>query len=227
MSMQIAKLERELARAKKSAAITPQFQDVRTQQNGVEKILATIDNLRSLMDHYGIEARYNMIHKRVYVSGLSCLPGEEENTLNAEMLSRAALHGLPIQGMTPYLERIAQQNAYNPVIDWLDTLETLRGDPIPRFVQHCGFTEPEWAEIACRRWFIQAVAAADHARQTSNTLARCEFPYVLVLAGDQGLTKTSLMYDLLPRPIRNYFTAGRMLDTNKRDSIFEAVKTGL
>jgi len=224
MSMQIAKLEQELERAKRSVATTPQFLDLRVQKNGEDKILATIDNLRALMDHYGIEARYNLIHKRVYVSGLSCLPGEEENTLYAEMLSRAALHGLPIQGMTPYLERIAQQNAYNPVTDWLDSLNPLPGNPIPRFVQHCGFTQREWAEIACRRWFIQAVAAADYGKHSDNSLARPEFPYVLVLAGDQGLTKTSLMYDLLPAQVRDCFTAGRMLDTSKKDSIFEAIK---
>jgi putative DNA primase/helicase len=220
----VALLEKQLAQAKESANATPQFVDVRLQQNGGERVLGTIDNLAALMAHYGIEARYNLIHKRVFVSGLVCLPGEEENTLYAEMLSKAALHGMPDKGLAPYLSRIAQLNAYNPVTSYLDTLEGLGGDPIPRFVEHCGFTQGTWAEVACRRWFIQAVAAADCAEHAGNVFARPEFPYVLVLAGDQGLIKTSLMYDLLPAPIRDCFTAGRMLDTNKKDSIFEAIK---
>lgn len=224
MDSQLLRLEQQLQRARQSAVSTPNFQDVRVLQNGGEKILGTIQNLRGLMDHYDIHARYNLIHKRVYVSGLSCLPSEEENTLYAEMLSRAALHGLPDRGMTPFLERIAQLNAYNPVVEWLDTLDTLPGDPIPRLVEHCRFTQPDWGVIACRRWFIQAVAAADCATQSTHPFARPEFPYVLVLAGDQGLAKTRLMYDMLPDQVRDCFTAGRMLDTSKKDSIFEAVK---
>ena len=218
----IQALERKLEQAK-AQLHAPDFPEVQEQKNGGTRILATIENLDALMKHCALRAEYDVIHKRVKVSGLQSLVGEEENTLLSELLSQAGRYGLPTGNIKEFLRRLSHDCAINPVVSWLESLPPCNDDPVPEFIEHCGFAHKEWSETACRRWFIQSVAAADHRERSDNKGARPEFPYVLVLAGEQGLKKTALMYELLPGHMRDYFSAGRMLQVTNRDSVVEAV----
>jgi len=221
-SRDIQELEKQLAQAKEQMD-APHFPEVQEQKNGGQRILSTINNLAALMTHRHLSAEYDVIHKRVKVSGLQSLPGDEENTLYTELLSQASLHGMPTGNLNDYLWRVSRDNAINPVVSWLQSLPPCNAAPYTEFIEHCGFTRPEWSVVAFRRWLIQSVAAADHREKSPNPNARPEFPYVLVLAGSQGLTKTALMYELLPGHMREYFSAGRMLRCDSRDSVVEAV----
>tara|TARA_R110002072_G_scaffold211501_2_gene369075 strand:+ start:637 stop:2271 length:1635 start_codon:yes stop_codon:yes gene_type:complete len=200
----------------------PRWKNVIKTREGKCKPLPTIANLRALMEHSGMSGSYNLINKRIYTDGVHSLTGDEACALNAELISQCGLYGLQKGTVSDFLDRICKQDAINPVLDWLNTLPENNESPVAELVEHCRFTNSVWAEIAMSRWFIQTVAAADHAEQTPNKKARSEFPHVLIIAGPQGTSKTSLFYELLEE---NYawFTSGQLLDLHNKDSVMQAV----
>ncbi|MEH6519201.1 MAG: VapE domain-containing protein [Halioglobus sp.] len=200
----------------------PSYPDKTKNRDGSFRAQATLENLVALMEFMGVTVNYNVITKRLTVQGIDSMKGDEEAAVIAELTSMCAKYGLSKATVGDFIDRIAKKNPINPVVDWLQLLPVASGDPIGDFVTHCQFEDHAWAKSAFTRWFIQAVAAADHATLTPNAVARSEFPYVLVLAGPQGIRKTSLMYDLLGEK-SDLFTAGRMLDTSNKDSLLAAL----
>jgi hypothetical protein len=200
------------------------FPHMKADSKGNLKPLATIENLRALMQAYGITVAYNIIQKRVEVGGIKHLIGEGANAAAAELLSKANLHGLSDKVVANYLGHIASESAFNPVLEWLESLPSEPiACPVAEYTNRCKLANPQWATVALSRWLIQAVAAADYAARTPNKAARPEFAYTLVLIGAQGTGKTSGMRKLLPESMQEYFSAGKTLDTSKKDSHLEAV----
>lgn len=200
----------------------PQWVNLIKLRDGRYKPLPTIENLRTLMEHSGMSGRYNLINKRIYTEGVQALTGDEASALHADLISQCGLYGLQKSTVADFLDRICKQDAINPVVDWLDTLPDNNHSPVAKLVKHCGFTNPVWAEVAISRWFIQTVAAADHADRTPNKNARPEFTHVLILVGPQGTSKTSLFYQFLGENY-GWFTSGQLLDLHNKDSIMQAV----
>lgn len=200
----------------------PRWVNAIKTREGKYKPLPTIANLRALMEHSGMSGRYNLINKRIYTNGVHSLTGDEACALNAELISQCGLYGLSKSTVSDFLDRICKQDAINPVVDWLETLPDNYDSPVAELVEHCGFTNPAWAEVAVMRWLIQTVAAADHAERTPNEKARPEFPHVLIIAGPQGTSKTSLFYELLGEN-HDWFTSGQLLDLHNKDSLMQAV----
>ncbi|MEP5568423.1 MAG: VapE domain-containing protein [Halioglobus sp.] len=203
----------------------PSFPHVRLDKEGnVTSNRATIENLRELMSACMIHVSYNIITKRLDVWGVNHLPGEAANAASSILLSKANEYDLPDKVVSHYLARVAEENATNPVLGWLETLPADKIDcPVPEFINRCEFTHEKWATVAFTRWLIQAVAAADYATQTPNEDARPEFAYTLVVLGNQGTNKTSGMRKLLPKEMQIYFTSGKTLDTSNKDSYLAAI----
>lgn len=186
-------------------------------------VLSTIENLKALIDYCGIDLKYNVINQRIEVKAARVSPGEEESDVKAILISEAAKHGLPKGAVNDLLDHIIRMNPINPVTQCLDRLTASEEiDPISRLVRHCQMEDTDWAEICLSRWLIQAVAAADNGERSPNRAARPEFPYVLVLVGEQGTAKTSFINFLLPDETKQYFSSGFVLDVKAKDSVMTA-----
>lgn len=140
------------------------------------------------------------------------------------MKSCSALHGLPKAVVDEQLTSIMQNNAINPVVDWLSTLKRKQSNnPINDLVDTLPLGNKKWVKIVFYRWFIQCVAAADHAKQSENKEALPKYESVLTFFGGQGLQKTAFIRALLPHSTKPYLKDGILLDLSKTDSKTEAL----
>jgi predicted P-loop ATPase len=92
----------------------------------------------------------------------------------------------PKESATPAIFRLCLENAFNPVIDYLDSL---RWDGEPRIdrwlVTYCGAVDEPLNRAFGRKTLVAAVRRV---RKPG-----CKFDNVLVIEGEQGLGKTTLM----------------------------------
>ena len=190
-----------------------------------ESVLATADNMQALIKAMGINVCYDVIQKRLrWLDVKRVSPDESDyDMLCAVLESEAARQGLPQSAINRFLSPIANLSPFNAPLEYLESLpQSDIADPIGQLVEGAGLQPPDWARVCVTRWLIQACAAADSARRSIDS-GRPEYGYVLTLAGDQGIAKTSLLYNLVPEPIRVYFSSGRTLDLNNKDSKISAI----
>jgi len=191
------------------------------------RILDHIDNVRRLLDGYGISYRYNLITKSTEWQH----PGIVQEGDNADVELLAQVHSLAVlnfmttASLNLHLPAITSSNAYNPVTDHL---RSLTWDGKPRFTKLVGAMQPaDWAiaRIVIRLFFLQAVAAADHAveAQKKHHNYRAHFEFVMVFVGMQGIGKTKGLRKLLPPKLRCFFKEGLTLATRDKDSVKAAV----
>ena len=200
------------------------FPHIRSNKTGSNiKVLATIENIEALLQHYGIQVFYDVIKKKhsINVPGQSGSPDNADNTALTQCISLAKLNDIPSEQVTSYIFAIADQNLHNPVADWIlstpwdgkdrlstlyDTLE-VKAD-YPR----------ELRDIMIKRWLISAVAAA---LEPANFKARG----VLTLQGAQSIGKTSWLDSLVPDPLlrTKLVKTDHLLDPSNKDSVIGAV----
>lgn len=186
-----------------------------TNQN---KLLATIENMRVLMQYYQIICRYNVISKR----NIHVIPGEEFSTENEEesalacIFSRMKEWKLPVDGYKMYLTRIGDQNQYNPVLEWIESKPWDGKSRLQEFYDTITSPETEAKELLIRRWLITCVCMAMGEGVDS---AGC-----LVLQGPQDLGKTWWAKKLVPEHIRNGLVrTDATVDPKDKDSVSQII----
>ncbi len=203
---------------------SPAFPHIKNHQNGRQSPLSTRENLEALMAFYQVTVAYDVIKLRANITGISSLSGEEENSTIAFLKSKCALHDLSQTVVDQQLNAIMNDNASNPVIEWLQNIERTKvHNPIDELVSQLSVANQEWAKVAFYRWFIQCVAAADQAVQTPNKDALPKFESVLTFYGGQGLQKTAFIRSLLPKEIKSYLKDGVQLDLTNKDCKIEVL----
>jgi predicted P-loop ATPase len=176
------------------------------------------------MSYLKIVVGYDVIKKRPIINGVKSLPGEEENSVIAFLKSACGLYGLNKSIVDDQLTMIMQDNAKNPVVDFLSKASrTKNHNPIHQLIDSLPVKNKAWAKIAFYRWFIQCVAAADGAKRSGNKQALPKYESVLTFYGSQGLLKTTFIRSLLPQCLKTYLKDGILLDLNNTDSIREAL----
>lgn len=178
--------------------------------------LNTISNLATLMNHYRISARYNLIAKEVELSvpGLWGTSDNAQNVRLAHLNSLAARCGLPRENLTEYVKAIADANAYNPVLEWIESKPWDGVSRIQELADTLVCTNPEFRTVLLRRWLISCAAALEHKGFWNKG--------VLTLHGAQDLGKTSWFRCLVPAEL-SAFREGVSLDANNKDSVMTAV----
>lgn len=182
----------------------------------------TLANVRHLLASAGIAARYNFVTKKTEIT-VPDHHGTQENADNVAMthvLSLAASCGLST-GLAPSLvDAIADENAYNPAADWINSEPWDGVDRLPAI--YGTLTTPADYPAALKRilvhkWLLSASAAALTVRGF-----RCRG--VLTLQGPQGIGKTQWVQSLVPDPV----LAGMVLkidhhlDAQNKDSVLGA-----
>lgn len=182
------------------------------------KLLATIANMRNLLNYYKIVCRYNVISKRI----LHNIPGEEFSSENEEESALACIYSymkewqLPVDGHKLYLTRIADENQYNPVLQWITSKPWDGISRLPDFYNTIQSTEEEAKNLLIRRWLITAVCMAKGEGVDS---AGC-----LVLQGGQDMGKTWWTKKLVPENVRKEFLrTDAMVDPRDKDSVSQVI----
>jgi predicted P-loop ATPase len=187
------------------------------------KLPATIENMAHLLEGYGIEARYNVIGKKLEIRSDRWSAGSDnaDNTNMARIVSLACLNGLPLGNVEAYVAAVGDLNPYNPVEEWITgtpwdgidrlqevyaTLELREGYPT------------DLAELLLYKWLLSAVAAALLPRGF-----RCRG--VLTFQGPQSIGKTQWVGALIPDPKLRAAVVklDHNLDPHNKDSVLGAV----
>jgi putative DNA primase/helicase len=209
----IKDLEAQLAAAK--AVHVLDFPDVGS--NG--KPRSTIVNLKALCNHYGVTIKYNEMLRDEEIT----IPGKNFHSHTAANAAFAALtdllrqHDMPIGELQSYVSMIANENAYHPVRDWIDSIQWDSTSRLEDFYATISSTQ-EMKTVFMRKWALSAVAALYHPNFS------CEG--VLVLTGRQGKGKSTYPYRILPKEIASSCVKDAVtLDVNNKDSVLKAVST--
>ena len=182
--------------------------------------IMTVANVRALLGHLGAVARYDVMGKseEILIPGMvTSFDNRLESSLT-DILSEATKHGLPTAHIDRMVIRIADENPYNPVLQWIESIPWDGQYRFPSFLQTLQTHDPELASVLLRKWMLTAVAAL-----TTSTGVSAQG--VLVLQGEQGSGKTRWFQGLCPPPIDRYFLSGHILDPRSKDSVLAASRT--
>lgn len=195
-----------------------EFPKVSMNSMGAIKLNGSIENLRHLLKRHGITCRYNMItrEEEIHVPGKRFTKDNAANCSVQQVINLCINNNLPRADVLGHLKLIADENAYNPVIDWITSKEWDGIDRISQVVDsiHVPDTFEEIKKIYMRKWFMCAVGMLYNGMDD----VELEYEGVLVLQGKQGLGKTRWFKSLIPDHLGNMVIDGFELDLNNKDS---------
>ncbi|MFM9435729.1 putative P-loop ATPase [Janthinobacterium sp. CG_23.3] len=201
---------------------TYEFPHVKTNDKGeIVGVKSTIENVQKLLQLYGATCRYNAMTKRIdiRVPGISFKADNGSNSAIAEIKSLCRRVGLPVTELVEYLVAIGDKCVYHPVRDWVDSKAWDGVSRLNDLYATMGVEtgHEDFRNTMVRRWLISAVAALFSEKDTD------KFELVLVMAGEQGLGKTSWVKRLCPA-VDNAVKDGVSLNPDEKDSILQAIK---
>lgn len=178
---------------------------------------ATLENFQIMIAYYGLEIREDLMrHKTV-----NCVKNEPEDTSgkcnNAfmeKLRTISVLNDFPAgsDSLTSMHTAVGHMHRYHPVQEWLDEGAPWDGvkridQAIDLFVEKPGYNPTLKKEIITK-WLVSGIAAL----YEPNFKTRG----VLVLQGDQGIGKTSILQSLFPSFA---FSAGASYISGNKDSL--------
>lgn len=185
-------------------------------QMGNKTPVASIENLKKLLNFHGINCRYNVISKQYEI----LIPDEEFSQDNidvaslARVASRMAEVQLPTAHYKEYIAYIGDANQYNPVIDYVLSKKWDGNNRIQELCDTITAKHKEAKDLFIRRWLITAMYMAMHDGFDS--------PGCLVLQGPQGLGKTWWFRKLCDQP--NLIKTDASVDPKNRDSVSQVIR---
>lgn len=197
------------------------FPHLRTNDKGeIIGVKSTIENVQTLLKLYGATCRYNAMTKRIdiRVPGIDHKADNGSNSAIAEIKSLCRRVGLPVTELVEYLVAIADKCVYHPVRNWIDSAKWDGKSRLNDFYNTMTVAPgaEAYRDAMVRRWLISAVAAVYSEKDTD------KFELVLVLAGPQGIGKTSLLKSLCP--VENAVKDGLSLNPDEKDSVLQTIK---
>jgi putative DNA primase/helicase len=199
--------------------IVGQLPDMTT--GGKPRPMGTINNLKELLKFLKIQVRYNAVSKNEEI----LIPGKNftvDNKLNASLswiISMAIKAGMPSGNIQEYVLHLADENVYNPVVNWILSKPWDGKDRLTEMYQTVTCTDEArdglLKETLMKRWFISAVAAIFEQGGISAH-------GMLVFQGAQATGKTYWFKKLAPSHL-NVIKDGLTLKPDDRDSVKRAV----
>lgn len=179
------------------------------------KPFGTLDNFRAMLTANGIKPRYNMISKAIEapIPGVVATLDNAENVILTHIISIAQKNEYPTANLSDYLCAFADENAYNPVANWIASREWDGVDRLPQFFATIPSDNVALRDMILTKWLIGSVA-----------LQFCEQPTelhgVVILKGKQGTGKTKWCRSLMPPELSDrYIMTGATLDPTSKDSV--------
>jgi putative DNA primase/helicase len=196
----------------------PTFPDM-----GKNAPLATIQNIRALLDFYGIEVGYNLIKKDIHIKipNLTLLKDNAKSNSLVHIVSLASKHKLPRGGVEEFVEYLASDNPFNPAVRWITSTPWDGVSRVQAFYDTL-VTKAEdtpLKETLMRKWMLSAIAAVFSPNGAAGS-------GILVLQGEQYMGKTKWFKDLVPAELE-IIKDGMMLDPKDKDSVYQCVTNWL
>ncbi|UUR07583.1 virulence-associated E family protein [Sphingomonas glaciei] len=187
-----------------------------------ERTPGTIENMRHILAGYSVEVCYDVIGKKLRITCPLWADKKlcnEDQTAMAYIVSLAALNRFPRELVETYVSTIADEQAYNPVKDWILSQPWDGVDRLPDICRTMKTAEAfpnELKILLLWKWLLSAVAAAllERGFRTRG---------VLVLQGAQGIGKTNWTSRLVPPQLQpSFIKIDHQLDPTNKDSILSA-----
>ncbi len=176
----------------------------------------TIENLKSLCDHYDIVIRYNLMTKEVEIN----IPGSSATVDNAEIKAVAELrslcqrHDLSPTAVDDYVRSIADENSYNPPAEWIQSKPWDGVDRFPALVATLGAKPNPIYHTLIKRYLLSGIAALFNPDGVNAG-------GMIVLQGPQYAGKTRWLRRLFGGG--EWFKEGAILNPHDKDSVKQAV----
>lgn len=192
------------------------FQDV--GKRGAPK--ATIENLKTLLDHLGIIVRYNVISKEeeILIPNETFTIDNRANASLAHITSWCNRVGIPTGSLGEFLSKIADSNPYNPVATWIESVpwdKESRLKDLYDTIQSPTILK----EQLIKKWLISCVAAVYEPEGVSAH-------GVLVFRGNQYIGKTKWFKNLAPSEL-GVLKDGAILRPEDKDSVYQCISKWL
>ena len=183
-----------------------------------KRVKATLPNFRAIMERSRTVIRYNVITKSVEI----IMPDKaflSDNRLNcaiAEIISLCAQFNMPSGSVDAYINRVADENPYNPAATWLLGTEWDGQSRLGEFLNTITVTDEgnkDLKDIYIVKWMMSAIYALTEPDGISAH-------GVLTFQGAQGLGKTYWFKQLVPYEL-GLTADGFMLDPDNKDSVYQ------
>lgn len=191
------------------------------------KPLDTIENLKALLDFYGINCRYNVIKKEqeIIIPNKQFFADTEANDTLAEIISICKKERFHTSNTDKFLSVICSEQLFNPVITWIQSTPWDGQNRLGHFLKTVSVQEPKilstgelFHEHLIRKWMVQAIASASSANGMSSI-------GVLVFSGAQGSGKTSWFRNLIPQNLQEQLVKTEAsIDPHNKDDVLESIK---
>lgn len=203
------------------------FPIVRANGRGEPRPVGCKENTEALLAHYGITCRYNEMTKELEIKASSrdFFADTQRNESFEYVADCARKQQYPHEVAVSNLVMIGADHAYHPARDWILSAEWDGTDRLQcvydAIVETDDFSTALKEKIV-RRWMIANVALLMHGTPFESDEHRergfLGTEGVLVLQGNQGLSKTQFFASLVP-PRSKFFQDGLSLDPNNKDSV--------
>jgi putative DNA primase/helicase len=177
------------------------------------KALDTRDNLKYLLDLYGIIVRWNIMARKreIIIPNVINFVDEEENASLADIYHLATVNELPNKRIDKHLDSLAWLNTYHPIVECIKENPWDGTARLDAFIDTLKTTNNYLARKIIKRWMLSAIAAAFSEKGFTTQ-------GVLVLQGQQNIGKTKWVKSLDPIDC-NAVKEGAILDPNNKDSV--------
>lgn len=181
-----------------------------------QKILDTYENLKILLNLYGIEVRYNIMLRTREIKTSRSIEffDEKENSDLYHIYNIAVLNGMPTKRLDEHLDSICWENAYHPIRECILNKPWDGVQRLDKFISCIKAKDSSFSKVLIHRWMMSAIAAAFSDKGFANQ-------GVLVLQGKQNIGKTRWVKSLSPPGIEA-IKEGLILDPSNKDSIITA-----
>lgn len=176
------------------------------------------DNLDVLLKHNNINVVYNEIVKDIKITGLEGT-NIESQLVDIHSLCNKYGFSLSLNTIQSFIHRIADNNSYNPVVDYLRNCY-MEFDGESKYIQMlCDALitrrdyDQQLKKLLIRKWLLNT---ANIAFNDGNT----NIEGILTLQGKQGIGKTRLIKKLIPM----YVKTGLELDPSDKDKVYQCIK---
>lgn len=176
---------------------------------------------REFLKAFGIKIRYNeMSHDYEIATKSSVINGENRFELLVTLLEDTIAKLAYKRGrktiICDFLNFIANENCYHPVVDLLKKEPWDGIDRLPELYQMMGLSD-KFHMTLVRKWALQSIAILYNSDENSISVQG-----ILVLQGGQGIGKTEFFRHLAIKD--KFFKGGAVLDMRNKDTIISATR---
>ena len=209
------------SKAKPSKAITTgiTFPDVTFTERNKTKILNTSRSLEALLEHYGLQLRYNKmkVHNDLKANNFELNPNEPDEQIRSLLIDYAVTNGLPKVAIDDHLKAVALKTTFHPVIEWFGNDQWDGVKRVEPVLKAFNFEDESHSLAIMKKWLISAIAAL-----YEKTFSTKVTP---VLQSPQTYFKTAAIRLICSLPINDStFLEGAELDPRDTDSLVKCIR---